>query len=49
MCFSPGGGDETRSGYVPVISANVPCTYYVHRDIHYLWYMHVPGYVLGTF
>ena len=27
------GGDETRLGYVqyvPVISANVPCTYYVH-------------------
>ena len=30
------GGDETRWGYVkyvPVISANVPCTFYVHRDI----------------
>ena len=30
------GGVDTRSGYVryiPVISANVPCTYYAHRDI----------------
>ena len=30
------GGDETRSGYVhyvPVISANIPCTFYVPRDI----------------
>ena len=28
------GGDETRLGYVqyvPVISTNVPCTYYAHR------------------
>ena len=30
------GGVDTRSGYVryvPVISADVPCTYYIHRDI----------------
>ena len=30
------GGDEKRSGYVQyvsVISANVPCTYYVHRPV----------------
>ena len=30
------GGDETRSGYMryfSVILGNVPCTYYVHRDI----------------
>ena len=30
------GGDYTRVGYVqyvPVISANIPCMYYIHRDI----------------
>ena len=32
-----GGCVDTRSGYmryVPVISADVPCTYYVHRDMY---------------
>ena len=38
--------------YVPVILANVPCMYYVHRDIDEIWYVHVPlvhvpRYVLG--
>ena len=32
----------------PVISANVPSTYYVHREIYELWYVHVPRYVLDT-
>ena len=48
------GGDEKRSGYlqyVLVISANIPCTYYVKRNIctylgpgsvQSVWYLQVP-------
>ena len=33
--------------YVRVISANVPCRYYVHRDMYEVWYVHVLRYILG--
>ena len=49
------GGVETGymyMRYIPVILANVPRTFYVHRDIYEIWIVHVPlvhvpKYVLG--
>ena len=42
-------GWGTCSKSFQVISANVPCTYYIHKDIYELWYVHVPRCVLGTY
>ena len=35
LCNATFGGVDMRSGYmwyVPIISADIPCMYYVHRD-----------------
>ena len=32
-----------------LISANVPCTYYVHRPVQSVWYVHVPYLQIGLY